>query len=79
MQERTIDNLREDILIMENVKAQDQQRLVVALQKVQQYITQLRHIDQFRQAIELLLHGFLTPQYYQKMFCNQTCLLSNHI
>jgi len=66
MQERTIDNLREDILIMENVEAQDQQRLVFALQKVQQYITQLRHIDQFRQAIELLLHGFLTPQLLPK-------------
>jgi len=65
-QERTIDNLREDILIMENVEARDQQRLVFALQKVQQYITQLRHIDQFRQAIELLLHGFLTPQLLPK-------------
>ena len=51
---------------MEDVEARDQQRLVFALQKVQQYITQLRHIDQFRQAIELLLHGFLTPQLLPK-------------
>ena len=65
MQERTINNLREKILI-KNVEARDQQRLVFALQKVQQYITQLRHIDQFRQAIELLLHGFLTPQLLPK-------------
>jgi len=47
MQERTINNLREKILI-KNVEARDQQRLVFALQKVQQYITQLRHIDQIR-------------------------------
>ena len=34
----------------------------MALQKTQDYISQLRRIDQFQQGVELLLHGFLTPQ-----------------
>jgi len=53
---------------MFNTESQDQHRLVMALQRLQKYITQLRHIDEYklRQSIEFLIQGILTPQLVSK-------------
>jgi len=62
MQERAISDLYDEIHTIFNTESQDQHRLVMALQRMQKYITQLRHIDELCQSIEFLIQGILTPQ-----------------
>ena len=66
MQERAISDLYDEIHTMFNTKSQDQHQLVIALQRMQKYITQLWHIDELRQSIEFLIQGILTPQLVSK-------------
>jgi len=51
---------------MFNSEVQDQQRIIMAIMKIQDYVQHIRHVDQFRQVVELLLRGILSPQLVSK-------------
>jgi len=79
-QTRALDELRDEFRIMHESQAQDQQRLIMASIKLQQYINHLRHIDKLRQSVELLLQGILTPQLVPKITLRTTLLdIKSHL
>jgi len=75
MQEHAIAELCHELGLIFNSQTQDQQRVVMAIRQLQRYITHLRHIDELRQGIELLLHGILTPQLVPKSTLRQNLLI----
>jgi len=66
LQERAINDSNDELAIIFNSEIQDQQRIIMAVKRLQDYIKHIRHIDQFRQGVELLLHGILSPQLVAK-------------
>jgi len=64
---------------MVNAKAGNRDRLLLALRRMQQYITHLQEINAFGQSIELLLHGFLTPQVITKSTLRAILLQTQNI
>jgi len=80
LQHRAISELYDELRLMYNSETQNQERLVMALKRTQRYITHLRHIDQLREAVELLLHGFLTPQLLPKSTLRRNLLtIQSHL
>jgi len=57
-----------------NNAGQNQQRLILAVSKMQSYFQHLREIDEFRQAVELLLQGIVTPQLVPKSTLRNTLM-----
>ena len=72
--EHALGELRDRLRILFDTQAQDQQRLIAAIQHLQQFVNQMRHIDELRQSIESLLHGNLTPQLISKVTLRSTLL-----
>jgi len=66
MQQHAISGLYDELRLVYNTETEDQERIIVTIKRMQRYITHLRHIDQLRQGIQLLLHGFLTPELVPK-------------
>ena len=73
-QERVLRNLQDENRLLHETAGRDQHRLIVATQSLLQYINHLRHIDELRQSIELLLQGTLTPQLVPKLTLRATLL-----
>ena len=72
--EHALGELRDRLRILFDTQAQDQQRLIAAIQHLQQFVNQMQHIDELRQSIESLLHGNLTPQLISKVTLRSTLL-----
>jgi len=72
--EHALGELRDRLRILFDTQAQDQQRLIAAIQHLQQFVNQMPHIDELRQSIESLLHGNLTPQLISKVTLRSTLL-----
>jgi len=66
MQERAIRDLYTKLHLMFNAEAENHDRLLLTIRRMQRYIANLRHIDALRQCTELLLCRFLTPQLVSK-------------
>lgn len=73
-QERVLRNLQDKNRLLHETAGRDQHRLIVATQSLLQYINHLRHIDELRHSIELLLQGTLTPQLVPKLTLRTTLL-----
>ena len=53
---------------------------MMAMQRLQNYINHLRHIDELRQSIEFLLQGIITPQLLPKLTLRHTLLgIKSHL
>ena len=72
--ENALQNLREKLNVLYDTEGRDQHRLITAIRQLQQYINQLRNVDELRQSVELLLHGILTPQLVPKITLRTTLL-----
>jgi len=72
--EHALGELRDRLRILFDTQAQDQQRLIAAIQHLQKFVNQIRHIDELRHSIESLLHGILTPQLISKITLRSTLL-----
>ena len=70
--EHALGELREKLRKLYQTEGQDQRRLVTAISHLQQYVNHLRHVDEFRHSIELLLQGILTPQLVSKVTLRTT-------
>ena len=66
-QEHALTELRNEFRALYESEAEDQERLIMALNKVQKYVNHLRYIDELRQSVEYLIHGTLTPQLVPKL------------
>jgi len=66
IQERAIKELYDELHLVVNAEAGNHDRLLLAIRRMQQYVTHLQQISAVGQSIELLLHGFLTPQLVTK-------------
>ena len=66
IQDRAIKELYSELHLMVNAEAGNHDRLLLAIRRMQQYVTHLQQINALGQSIELLLHGFLTPQLVTK-------------
>jgi len=73
-QGRVLSDLQDKFRLLHENVGRDQHRLIVATQSLLQYINHLRHIDELRQSIELLLQGILTPQLVPKLILRTTLL-----
>jgi len=70
--ENALRELREKFHTLYETEGQDLRRLVTAIGHLQQYVNHLRHVDEFRHSIELLLQGILTPQLVSKVTLRTT-------
>jgi len=66
IQERAIKELYDELHLMVNAEVGNHDRLLLALRRMHQYITHLQQINALGQSMQLLLHGFLTPQLISK-------------
>jgi len=67
LQEQPINELYDELHLMVNAEEGNHDRLLLALRRMQQYITNLQQINALGQSIQLLLRGFLTPQLISKV------------
>ena len=80
IQERAIRELYDKLHLMVSAVAGNRDRLLLALRKIQQYITLLQQINALGQSIELLLRGFLTPQLITKStLCANLLQIQNYL
>ena len=66
IQERAVKELYDELHLMINAEVGNHDRLLLALRRMHRYITHLQQINALSQSVELLLHGFLTPQLISK-------------